>query len=85
MSDTQPLTLAQMRADVAAMISESPQDIGDHDNLADFGLDSMRVLSLVMKWAETGIALNLSHLAEDVTLAGWWDTIQALQQQAGQH
>lgn len=84
MSDPQPLTLERMRADVAALLGEEPADIGDDDNLMDLGLDSMRVLGLVMQWGETGIALEFPHLAEHVTLAGWWQTVQVLQRQAAQ-
>lgn len=80
MTDSQPLTLEQMRADVAAMISEAPEDIRDDDDLTDLGLDSMRVLALATQWGERGIGLNLSHLAEHVTLGEWWQTIQTLQQ-----
>jgi aryl carrier-like protein len=52
---TGPLTLARMRADVAKLISEAPEDVRDDDNLMDLGLDSMRVLGLVMAWGEDGI------------------------------
>lgn len=77
---TRDLTLAQMRADIAAILHEEPDAIGEQDSLMDLGLDSMRAMNLVVKWAgETGLALELSDLAEDVTLAGWWAVIRALQ------
>lgn len=77
-----PLTLERMRADVAALLDEPPASIGDDDNLFDLGLDSMRVLGLVMSWGETGIALEFAHLAEHATLAGWWRAVQDLQRAA---
>ncbi|MGE8217849.1 Isochorismatase [compost metagenome] len=73
------LDLARMRADVAGMLGEAPEAIGDDDNLIDLGLDSMRVLGLVLAWSTTGIALEFSHLAEHATLAGWWGVVQRLQ------
>jgi aryl carrier-like protein len=76
---TGPLTLERMRADVAKLISEAPDDVRDDDNLMDLGLDSMRVLGLVMAWGEHGIALEFSHLAEHTTLGGWWQVVQDLQ------
>lgn len=82
MSEVQALTLETMRADVAEILCEEPSEIFDDDNLMDLGLDSMRVLNLVMKWSETGIALDVSHLAEHVTLGDWWQTIQTLQTQS---
>jgi len=76
------LTLARMRADVAEMLGEAPEDIGNDENLMDLGLDSMRVLGLVLAWGNTGIALEFSHLAEHATLGGWWTVVQRLQAQA---
>lgn len=76
---TGALTLERMRADIARLIGEAPQDVGDDDNLMDLGLDSMRVLGLVMAWGEHGIALEFSHLAEHSTLAAWWQVVQGLQ------
>lgn len=81
-AQSQALTLERMRADVAAVLGESADEIGVDDNLLDWGLDSMRVLGLVMTWADSGIPLELSHLAEHVTLAEWWRTVQGLQADA---
>ncbi|MFF2047914.1 phosphopantetheine-binding protein [Stenotrophomonas bentonitica] len=73
------LTLERMRADVAEMLGEAPEDIGNDENLMDLGLDSMRVLALVLAWGNTGIALEFGHLAEHATLGGWWSVVQRLQ------
>lgn len=74
-----PLELQRMRQDVAELLGEAPATIGDDDNLIDLGLDSMRVLGLVLAWGGTGIPLEFSHLAEHATLAGWWGVVQRLQ------
>lgn len=76
------LTLERMRADVAGMLGEAPDAVGDDDHLMDLGLDSMRVLGLVLAWSNTGIALEFGHLAEHTTLAGWWQVVQQLQARA---
>ncbi|WP_369348419.1 phosphopantetheine-binding protein [Stenotrophomonas sp. JAG2] len=76
------LTLERMRADVAGMLGEAPEDIHDDENLMDLGLDSMRVLGLVLAWGNTGIPLEFSHLAEHATLGGWWTVVQRLQAEA---
>ncbi|WP_024890931.1 phosphopantetheine-binding protein [Luteimonas huabeiensis] len=80
---SEPLTLERMRHDIAAQLGEAPEDVGDDDNLMDLGLDSMRVLGLVMKWGESGLPLEFSHLAEHTTLAGWWRVVQDLQRKGG--
>ena len=78
-----PLTLERMRADVAGMLGEAPEVVGDDDHLMDLGLDSMRVLGLVLAWSETGIALEFGQLAEHTTPAGWWQVVRQLQARAG--
>jgi len=76
------LTFDRMRADIANVLGESPADIGDDDNLMDLGLDSMRMLGLVMAWGKTGLPLEFSHLAEYTTLAGWWNVVESMQANA---
>lgn len=71
-----PLTLERMRADIARMVHEQPENIALDDNLMDLGLDSMRVLNLLLSWNETGIGLEFSEIAEHTTLGGWWEVVQ---------
>ncbi|MHB0774559.1 phosphopantetheine-binding protein [Halomonas sp. WWR20] len=80
-SDKGPLTLERMREDVARMIDEPAETIGDDDNLLDLGLDSMRMLNLSMAWSDTGVALEFADLAESLTLREWWQTVQRKQGQ----
>ena len=67
-----PLSLESMRADIARMLHESPDDILDDDNLMDLGLDSMRLMKLASQWREAGAPLEFADLAADATLAHWW-------------
>lgn len=73
---TPTLTLERMRADIAAVLHETPDAILDDDNLMDLGVDSLRALNLSLVWSET-VPLDFSELAEHVTLAGWWGVVQA--------
>lgn len=71
------LTLEAMRADVAEILGEAPEEIGDQDNLADLGLDSMRVMTLLARWnEEAGVALEFADIAEHLSLAGWWRVLE---------
>ncbi len=70
------LTYEAMRADVAKLIHEDPEEIGPYDNLMDLGLDSMRAMNLVLRWSDAGLALDFSELAEEVTLSGWWKIVE---------
>lgn len=73
------VTLERMRADIAAMLHEEPEAVGDDDNLMDLGVDSMRAMNLVAKWNEAGAGVEFAELAEYVTLAGWWAVVRARQ------
>lgn len=70
------LTLERMRADIAAVLHETPDAVRDDDNLMDLGVDSLRALNLSLLWSEA-VPLEFSDLAEHVTLAGWWSAVQA--------
>lgn len=71
------ITIEKLRADIAALLHEAPEDVGLDDNLVDLGLDSMRLMSLALQWKEEGIPLDFAALAERDTLAGWWEVISA--------
>ncbi|KQZ55000.1 phosphopantetheine-binding protein [Rhizobium sp. Root149] len=71
------ITLEKMRADVAAIIHEDPSEIGFDDNLMDLGLDSMRLMNLILTWQEAGVDLDFGEFAEEFTLNGWWRAIEA--------
>lgn len=77
-----PFTLERMRADVARVIGEPPEEIGLDDNLMDWGLDSMRLLTLVIDWNQAGLALDISELGQHTSLNGWWSLVQKHQGQA---
>ncbi len=77
--DALPLTLESMRDDIARIIELDVDEVGDDDSLIDLGLDSMRMMNLVVRWGQTGILLEFSDLAEFVTLGQWWQVIQRLQ------
>jgi len=73
------LTPAIMRADVARALGEPPEGIGEHDDLADLGLDSMRAMALLLRWNERGLGLDFGEFAERLTLAAWWTIVQRQQ------
>jgi len=73
------LTLDRMRADVARLIDLEPEEIGDDDNLSDLGLDSVRLMQLVMGWEQAGLAVDFGILAEFSTLGDWWREVVAPQ------
>lgn len=71
------LTLERMRADVARAINMDPSEIGGDDHLGDLGLDSLRLMRLVLAWEEAGLKADFSLFAEYETLDDWWTHIVA--------
>ncbi|MFG3281355.1 phosphopantetheine-binding protein [Streptomyces sp. NPDC048111] len=66
------LTLEQLRADVADVLGEDPADIPLDENLVDYGLDSVRLMTLVGRWREThGVDTAFADLAEKPALEEW--------------
>jgi len=60
-----------VRADVASLLHVQPDEVSDSDNLFEFGLDSIRVATLVERWREAGAEVSFVQLAEEPTLGGW--------------
>ncbi|NKE43163.1 phosphopantetheine-binding protein [Roseomonas frigidaquae] len=83
MQAKRPWTHARMRADLARAVRIPPDELEDGDNLIDLGLDSMRAMTLLTRWAEDGLQLELAAVAEKTTLGAWWSLAErALQRDA---
>ncbi|KUF18031.1 MULTISPECIES: phosphopantetheine-binding protein [Streptomyces] len=66
------LTLDQLRKDIADVLGEEPGDIPLDENLIDYGLDSVRLMTLVGRWRETyGVEVALTDLAERPAVDAW--------------
>ncbi|ANT61954.1 MULTISPECIES: phosphopantetheine-binding protein [Roseobacteraceae] len=75
------LSKDKMRADIAEALEIAPEEITDEANLFDLGLDSMRLMSLVMTWQDEGEEGDLSEIWEHQTFGAWWGVVAA--QRAG--
>lgn len=65
------LTPDAVRGHVADVLGEPVDEIGDHDNLLERGVDSIRLMSLVERWRELGFETSFIDLAQTPTIAGW--------------
>ncbi|SFM64913.1 bifunctional isochorismate lyase / aryl carrier protein [Saccharopolyspora antimicrobica] len=73
---SQKLTLEEVREQVAELLYEDPAELTDEENLIDWGLDSVRIMTLVEKWRRLGVQITFADLAERPTLAEWWTVLE---------
>ncbi|MFF1909811.1 phosphopantetheine-binding protein [Kitasatospora sp. NPDC058218] len=58
------LDAESIRADIAELLGEEPEAVGDDDDLRDLGLDSMRLMHLIERWRARGARVEFADLAD---------------------
>lgn len=64
-------SIDRLRADLAEVLEIQEHEIGADDDLLDLGLDSIRLMSLVQRWADAGGGADFGELAERPVLSHW--------------
>lgn len=65
------VTCAEVRARLGAITDEPLESFGDHEDLADAGLDSIRLMRVIAEWQAGGHDVTFERLAEEPTIAAW--------------
>lgn len=65
-----------VREQVAGLLELPAAELPDDADLLDYGLDSIRLMSLAERWRRQGAALTFADLAERPTLAAWCDLLR---------
>jgi bifunctional isochorismate lyase/aryl carrier protein len=72
------LHFEQFKAQIFAFLDEEDlQEFDADEELIDYGLDSIQIMSLVSKWKAQGVNVSFQELATSATLNGWWNLIQS--------
>lgn len=67
-----PASLHELKTNIANSLQVSADELQDDDSLLDWGLDSIRIMSLLEGWRRAGLEINFMTLAEQPTLTAWW-------------
>lgn len=68
-----------LKQQVLQFIHESEGDVAADENLMDYGLDSVQVMSLIAKWEKLGLKIQFEELAKEASLNAWWNLIEKKQ------
>ncbi|PHM50617.1 isochorismatase family protein [Xenorhabdus miraniensis] len=64
-------TRERLRAEILPLLDDDCGDIDDHENMLDYGLDSVKIMSLVTRWNHENHNITFISLVKTPTLANW--------------
>ena len=71
------MTETKIITDVAESLGVAPDTLTPGTNLADAGLDSLRLIMLVEKWRAEGVTVDFQDILTRATLADWFELFQS--------
>ncbi|WCN14063.1 isochorismatase family protein [Marinomonas mediterranea] len=80
-SEEPSMTFDLLKAQVLELIDEDDlSEFESDDELIDYGLDSIQIMSFVTKWRTLGVEVTFAELVQAASLNGWWALIERKQQ-----
>lgn len=71
-----PQSQQHLTQQLAALLEVPVDEMTPDDSLLDFGLDSVRMMSLVGDWQQAGLDVSFMELAANPSLQDWWQLIE---------
>lgn len=67
-----PADKDELRSLIAAKLDVDASELTDDDDLVDWGIDSVTVLSLAGRWAAAGVPVTAAELMAEPRIGRWW-------------
>ena len=78
MQERTDLSLDEFRMLIFDLLGEDPSEgLDDNEDLVDRGMDSIRMMSLVEILRGKGAEINFMQMAENPTIADWWNLLSS--------
>lgn len=61
-----------LRQQIIPLLDEDSENIGNDENLIDYGLDSVRIMELATRWRKIREDIDFIALAKSPTIESWW-------------
>ncbi|MFU0759421.1 Enterobactin synthase component B [Serratia marcescens] len=61
-----------LRQQILPLLDEDSEDMGNDENLNDYGLDSVRIMELATRWRKIRSDIDFIALARNPTIDSWW-------------
>ncbi|MNG95291.1 Isochorismatase [compost metagenome] len=61
-----------LRQQIIPLLDEDSEDIGNDENLIDYGLDSVSIMELATRWRKIREDIDFIALAKSPTIDSWW-------------
>lgn len=61
-----------LRQQILPLLDEDSDDMGNDENLIDYGLDSVRIMELATRWRKIRSDIDFIALAKSPTIDSWW-------------
>ena len=71
-----PADMESVVAQLAGVLGVPPEDLAADDDLFIAGLDSVRPVMLIDRWAALGLDLDPAQLLDDPTPRGFWKVMK---------
>lgn len=75
-TDPAPLTRRRVIEDLVEVLFAEPSELSDDAELAELGLDSLRLSTLVERWRGAGARIGFAELAEEPVLGAWFTRLK---------